>query len=729
MKPVDLLELGGVRRTPFVEQSEAAECGLACLAMVAGAHGLRIDMPALRRRFGLSLKGATLKSLMQIAEQIGFTARPLRGEPDALRQVPLPAVLHWNMQHFVVLTKVSRGLSGVRYHVHDPAFGAIRIGEAELSRRFTGVVLELTPSQRFQPKNEKSGLRITQLWSKLDGLWSSLRTILLLSLVLQLVALAAPFYLQLSVDTAFPAFDRDLLLMLAVGFGGLAAIQMATAWLRSLVLVSLGSALSYQVVVNLYRHLLRLPLPWFEKRHVGDVISRFDSTRPIADLLSRGLIAAIVDGMMALATLALMFVYSPLLGAVAVTALLLFIALRIGFLHALRMRNVDAITTAARESSSFIESVRGIAALKAFGQEPNRQRIWQQRKAEAVNAEIRLGRLNAGFDSAGQLILGIERVLFVYIAISLAMGGGFTVGMIFAFQAYKQQFLDAGMRLVEQAIDFRLLDVHLSRIADIVLSPPETGVEEAADGSEIGGEVELRSVFFRYGAGEAEVLRGVDLKVAPGEMIALTGASGGGKTTLLKIMMGLFETGHGQVLSGGRPLRSLGIRNWRRQIGSVSQDDLLYAGTLAENIAFFDPEIDMNRVREVARLACIDIDIQALPLGYESLVGDMGSALSGGQKQRVLLARALYRRPKILFMDEGTAHLDPASEEAVLQSLRSLNMTCILVAHRSKAIEAADRVVLVMNGSAVVKRRGPQGMSTEGIGLPDARPAREFSLI
>lgn len=701
MPPLDLLDLGGGRRTPLVEQSEAAECGLACLAMVAGHHGLKTDMATLRRRFGLSLKGATLKSLMQIAEQIGFTARPLRGEIGALGQVPLPAVLHWDMQHFVVLTRVSRGLGGRRYRIHDPALGIRTYSEAELSRRFTGVILELAKSERFQPRKDSSPLRISQLWSKLDGLWSSLRGVLMLSVVLQLVVLATPFYLQLAVDSAFPAFDADLLLMLAIGFGGLALINMATAWLRSLMLVNLASALTYQVVVNLYRHLLRLPLPWFEKRHVGDVISRFGSTRPIADLLSRGLIAALIDGAMACATLALMFVYSPLLALIALAALLLFVALRVAFLHALRMRNVDAITTAARESSSFIESVRGIAALKAFGQEGNRQRIWQQAKADAVNAEIRLGRLNAGFDAAGQLILGVEQVLFVYVAIAAAMGGGFTVGMIFAFQAYKQQFLGAGTRLVEQAINYRLLDVHLTRIADIALSPPEpegaAGHEADADGS-----LRLKSVFYRYGAGEADVLRGVDLEVKPGEMVALTGPSGGGKTTLLKIMMGLFAPTHGEVLAGGRPLGSVGLQAWRRRIGSVSQDDMLYAGTLAENIAFFDPEIDMARVIEAAKLACIDSEIGAMPLGYETLVGDMGSALSGGQKQRVLLARALYPRPRILFMDEGTAHLDPECEEAVLKSLAALDITRIVVAHRSKAIEAADRVGVVSGGRVVL---------------------------
>jgi ATP-binding cassette subfamily B protein RaxB len=289
--------------------------------------------------------------------------------------------------------------------------------------------------------------------------------------------------------------------------------------------------------------------------------------------------------------------------------------------------------------------------------------------------------------------------VFVYLAISMAMEGLFTVGMIFAFQAYKQQFLDAATRLVEQAINFKLLDVHLSRISDIALSRPEGGAEAAAAQSKVSGAIEVRQVGFRYGAGEPEVLRAVSLKVEPGEMVALVGPSGGGKTTLLKIMMGLFEPSYGQVLVDGIPLGTGGLANWRRQIGSVAQDDQLYAGSLAENIAFFDPEIDMERVIEVARMAAVHDEIAAMPMAYETLVGDMGSVLSGGQKQRVLLARALYPDPAVLFMDEGTAHLDPVSERQVMEALDKLPITRIVSAHRPAAIRAANRVWVVANGT------------------------------
>lgn len=705
MTAYTLLNPTGRCSTPLIQQSEASECGLACLAMVAGHHGLKTDLAALRMRFSLSLKGMTLKTLVGMAEQVGFHCRSLRADIEDLDQLQLPAILHWDLNHFVALANVRSGLKGRRFQIHDPARGKRLIGEAELSRHFTGVLLELTKTENFTPRSEASKLKISQLWSRMSGLGPALRNIFALSLVLQFVALAGPFYLQLAVDTVFPSFDTDLLKMLAIGFGGLALINLATGWLRSLLLVSLGSALSYQVIVNLYRHLLRLPLPWFEKRHVGDVISRFGSTQPIADLLSQGLIAAIIDGVMAILTLGLMFLYSPKLAGIALVAWVLFAAIKIGSLQAIRLKNIDVITTAARENSSFIESMRGVAAIKAFGQEGNRQRLWQDLKADAVNAQIRLGRMMSGFDAMGQFVIAAERVLFVFLAISMAMRGEFTVGMIFAFQAYKQQFLDASTRLVDFGVRYRLLDVHLNRIADIALAKPELAAVARSESTEpIRGGIELRNVGFRYGLGEPEILRGLSLQIESGEMVALVGPSGGGKTTLLKLMMGLLEPGYGQVLVDGKPLSAISVDQWRRRIGSVAQDDMLYAGSLAENIAFFDPEIDMERVVEVAKLAAVHDTIEAMPMRYDTLVGDMGSALSGGQKQRALLARALYPDPAVLFMDEATAHLDADSERQVMEAIGQLPITRIVSAHRPGAIIQASRTIIVANGLAQALR-------------------------
>lgn len=696
---LDLIEFRGAKRTPYIAQNEASECGLACLAMVASYHGYKTDLLALRQRYGTSLKGATLKDLMEVAERLGFSARPLRGDINDLSHLSLPSILHWNLNHFVVLTKINKSFGGVRYHIHDPARGALILARDEFSRHFTGVTLDLLKSESFRPKIEQSQLRIAQLWSSMTGFWQTIRQVVLLSVILQLAALATPFFLQISIDTVFPSFDRDLLFMLALGFGGLAIISFLASWLRSLVLVTLNNSLSYQVSVNLFRHLTRLPLQWFEKRHVGDIVSRFGSTLPITQLLSQGMIASFIDGIMALLTLTLMFVYSPLLGAIALTSLMLYGSLRAAFLQALRFRNIDVITTAAAENTLFIESVRGVSAIKAFGQEGNRQRIWQKAKADAINAQIKLGRLTAGFDAAAQLILAAERVLFVYLAISLALDAKLSVGMLFAFQAYKQQFLDAGVRLVEQAMNFSIVKVHLNRISDIALSKPRNvGLDSQTSIPTFGSGLELRGVRFRYSPTDSEVLRGIDFAIRPGDIIGMAGPSGGGKTTLIKVMKGLLDPTGGQITLNGRSLASYDASKVSELIGYVAQNDTLYAGTIAENISFFDSYADLNDVVAAAKNAGIHDDIIAMPMQYESLVGDMGSTLSGGQKQRVCIARALYRRPALLILDEGTANIDPMMEHALMQSLKELNIAILICSHQPSALSHAKRHTALLNG-------------------------------
>lgn len=699
---VDILQLNGRKETPYIPQSEASECALACIAMVACFHGYDTDLIALRQRYGMSLKGATLKQVIQVVESIGFNARPLRGELDDLPHLALPAILHWNLNHFVVLTKVRDSLRGTRYRIHDPARGILDYSRDEISRHFTGVALDISKSENFRPKSDRHDLKINQLWSSLSGFWQTILQVLLLSLVMQFVVLATPFFLQTSIDTVFPSFDRDLLMVLAIGFGGLAIINFLASWLRSLILVALSNSLSYQVVVNLFRHTIRLPLDWFEKRHVGDIVSRFGSTQPISQILSQGMIAAFIDGLMAVMTLIMMFIYSGTLGTIAVSALAIYICIRIAFLQSLRLSNLNVITAMAKENTSFIETVRGIAAIKAFGQEGNRQRLWQQKKADAVNANIRLGRLKSGFDAVGQLVIAIERVLFVYVAVALALDAKFSIGMIFAFQAYKQQFLDAGMRLVEEALNYSLINVHLSRVSDIALSKKEEEGGKEGNIEDILFEqvLTVNNVHFRYGIGEPDVLKGVSLSVEPGEMIALVGPSGGGKTTLMKIMMGLFDPVYGAVKLGDTPIHTLNKRHYRSKIGSVAQDDMLYAGSLADNISFFDPDIDVNRVYDVAKIACVYDDIKRMPLAFDTFVGDMGTTLSGGQKQRVLIARALYAQPKILFIDEGTAHLDEELERKILENLNQLSISRVTIAHRSQAIRQANRIIAIADGVA-----------------------------
>ncbi len=692
------LELGLLRRqrVRLIRQAEVAECGLASLAMVANYHGMDVDLGVLRRRFRPSLRGAALKSLISMADRLGLAPRAVKLPLEKLGNLQLPAILHWDMNHYVVLEEVRGG----KALIHNPEGRSVRMPLSEVSEHFTGVALELRPTDGFETSSQRVRLRLSQLWNRITGLKRALVQTFVLSLVMQAFVLASPYYMQVALDSALPALDRDLLTVLALGFGLFTLINAGAALLRSFVLLSAGTSLGYGISVNVARRLFRLPVSWFEKRHVGDVLSRFQSIAPIREFMTEGAIGTVLDGTLALFTLAVMFFYSPVLALVALVAFALYGVVRLVSFAAQRDAQEEAIAASGREQSMMIESLRGIVTLRLFNRESQRHALWQTRLTDAMNAGVGLARIGAWQQAANTLIFGLEVILSVWLAVGFVIDGGFSVGMVFAYVAYKTQFLQKGASLIDQAIAFRMLGLHLERLSDIALADQDRSFGQASErrDSDLKGGIELDGVRFRYSPTDPLVLNGVDLKVDPGEHIAITGASGGGKSTLMKVLLGLVEPDEGQVLIDGVPLARFGHKNFHDQIGAVLQEDSLFAGSLADNIALFDEHPDMMRIEEAAAAAAIHDEILGMPMGYETMVGDMGSALSGGQKQRLLLARALYRRPRVLLMDEGTSALDPAREQAVNAAVARLGITRIMIAHRLETILCASRIYAVEDG-------------------------------
>lgn len=692
------LSLFASRKTPVVMQSEAAECGLACLAMVAGHHGHRVDLRTLRSRHSISLRGSSLAELIRLAAELGLDARPLRVELEQLSQLRLPCLLHWRLNHFVVLVRTHRG--GVT--IHDPACGRRSLSLAEVSKDFSGVALELTPAATFEPRSEKSPLKLRMLIGRLPGLAGALVQVLALALVLQLMLLIGPFYMQWVVDHALVAQDRDMVTVLGVGFLLLALLQVGVSALRGWVLLVLGTSLNLQLVTNLFRHLVRLPMDWFEKRHMGDVVSRFDSVSVIQRTLTSGFLEAVIDGLMVVLTLIMMLLYSVQLTLVVLTAAAVYAILRALLNRPMRLATEEHIVRGARQHSHFLETLRGMQTVRLFGHEAPRGANWQNLTVDAFNAGIRTERLGILYTSLNGMLFGIESVVTIWLGARLVLdpGQGFSVGMLFAFIAYKTQFVQRFAGLVEKLIEFKLLGLHVERIADIALvAAEEPGPPNALHpASGLSGHLSVRDVSFRYAGADPLVLDGVSFEVAAGESIAIVGPSGCGKTTLMKLMLGLLQPTGGQIEIDGVPLARIGLHNYREIVASVMQDDQLFAGSIAENICFFANEPDLARIRECAQLAAVRDDIEAMPMQYHTLVGDMGTVLSGGQKQRILLARALYRAPRILFLDEATSHLDIARERSVNEAVRGLPLTRIIVAHRPETIAHADRVIVIEAG-------------------------------
>lgn len=693
-----MLDLGMIARSRvrLVRQTEIAECGLASLTMIANYHGLDIDLGTMRRRFAPSMRGAPLRSLMQVADRIGLTSRAVKLPLDQLGNLHFPAVLHWDLNHYVVIEAVK----GSRALIHNPDGRTLWMPFDEVSKHFTGVALELRRGASFEEGSARERLKLSQLWQRMSGMGRALAQVAVLSLVLQAFVLASPYYMQIAIDSALPAMDNDLLTVLALGFCLFTLINGVAALLRSFVLLVAGTSLGFGLATNVARRLFRLPIDWFERRHTGDILSRFQSIGPIQTMLTQGATAALVDGTMAIFTLALMAFYSVKLTLVAVVAFLIYGLLRWISFSFQREAQEASIILHGKEQSTLMESLRGMVTLRLFGREAMRHALWQTRLADATNADARLARVNIFQSTGNTLIFGLENIITIWLAIGLVMSGsGFSIGMVFAFLAYKNQFTQKAAALVDQAISFRMIGLHLDRLSDIAMTPEDRSFGDGNEAeTELKGRIELARIFYRYSPSDPLVVDNLDLVIEPGDHVAITGPSGGGKSTLVKLLLGMVAPDSGEVLIDHMPIERFGIRSFHRQIAAVLQDDSLFAGSIADNIALFDEQVDMARVVAAAGAASIHDDITRMPMQYETLVGDMGSSLSGGQKQRVLLARALYRQPKILIMDEGTAHLDAAHEKAVNAAVSALGITRIIIAHRRETIEAANRVLVMVGG-------------------------------
>ena len=709
-KSESLLMFGFDKTTPLILQSEIAECGLASIAMIACYHGHKLDMPAMRKRFSANLKGMNLQQVIELGDSLGLASRALQCPIDEVHKLQTPCILHWDLNHFVVLTKVSgkgsHPTKGAKFYINDPAVGKRTLNAEEFSKHFTGICLELTPTNNFEVKQEQAQMKFTQLWTSMSGLKAGLFKLIGLSLVLQLFTLMTPYYMQWVVDEVLISFDNALLTVLALGFALIAIISVVTNAVRSWLILRLSSLLNMQMGVNLLRHLLRLPMSYFESRHIGDIVSRFGSLAQIRERITTGFVETLVDGVMAITVLIMMLLYSLKLTAVVLAAIALYAIVRLALYRPLHQATEEMIQSSAKEQSNFLENIRGMQTIKLFGNESQRQGLWQNRYAEVINSEIRLGRLNISFTSFNKLLFGLENVLVIYFAAIMVMANSLSVGMVLAFIAYKGQLTSRFANLIEQVIQFKMMRLHLDRIADIALTAQEAYREGEAtfsntDSGKPKGQLTLENICFSYSDEQTPILNNVNLSLDAGDSIAITGVSGAGKTTLMKIMLGLLQPTSGKVLLDGKDITQVGLKNYRKHIAAVMQNDTLLAGSIADNISFFDPQPNYLKIEQCAQVAAIYSDINKMTMGFNSLVGDMGSNLSGGQVQRLLLARALYQSPCVLFMDEATSHLDKANEAKISEQIQHLPITRIMIAHRQETIDMAKQVYLLEGGELV----------------------------
>ncbi|EHN3961399.1 peptidase domain-containing ABC transporter, partial [Salmonella enterica subsp. enterica serovar Kentucky] len=676
---INLLDLRWQRRVPVIHQTETAECGLACLAMICGHFGKNIDLIYLRRKFNLSARGATLAGINGIAEQLGMATRALSLELDELRVLKTPCILHWDFSHFVVLVSVKRN----RYVLHDPARGIRYISREEMSRYFTGVALEVWPGSEFQSETLQTRISLRSLINSIYGIKRTLAKIFCLSVVIEAINLLMPVGTQLVMDHAIPAGDRGLLTLISAALMFFILLKAATSTLRAWSSLVMSTLINVQWQSGLFDHLLRLPLAFFERRKLGDIQSRFDSLDTLRATFTTSVIGFIMDSIMVVGVCVMMLLYGGYLTWIVLCFTTIYIFIRLVTYGNYRQISEECLVREARAASYFMETLYGIATVKIQGMVGIRGAHWLNMKIDAINSGIKLTRMDLLFGGINTFVTACDQIVILWLGAGLVIDNQMTIGMFVAFSSFRGQFSERVASLTSFLLQLRIMSLHNERIADIALHEKEEKKPEIEIVADMGPiSLETNGLSYRYDSQSAPIFSALSLSVAPGESVAITGASGAGKTTLMKVLCGLFEPDSGRVLINGIDIRQIGINNYHRMIACVMQDDRLFSGSIRENICGFAEEMDEEWMVECARASHIHDVIMNMPMGYETLIGELGEGLSGGQKQRIFIARALYRKPGILFMDEATSALDSESEHFVNVAIKNMNITRVIIAHR-----------------------------------------------
>ncbi|HFV5692884.1 TPA: peptidase domain-containing ABC transporter [Escherichia coli] len=689
---INQLDMRWRRRAPVIHQTETAECGLACLAMICGHFGKNIDLISLRRKFNLSARGANLAGINGIAEQLGMVTRALSLELDELGALKMPCILHWDFSHFVVLVSVKRN----RYVLHDPARGRRYLGREEMSRYFTGIALEVWPGSEFQAETQQTRISLRSLINSIYGIKRTLAKIFCLSVVIEAINLVMPVGTQLVMDHAIPAGDRGLLTLISAGLMFFILLRAAVSMLRAWSSLVMSTLINVQWQSGLFDHLLRLPLAFFERRKLGDIQSRFDSLDTLRATFTTSVIGLIMDSIMVVGVFVMMLLYGGYLTWIVLCFTTIYIFIRLVTYGNYRQISEECLVREARAASYFMETLYGIATVKIQGMVGIRGAYWLNMKIDAINSGIKLTRMDLLFGGINTFVTACDQVVILWLGAGLVIDNQMTIGMFVAFSSFRGQFSERVTSLTSFLLQLKIMSLHNERIADIALHEKEEKKHEIEIVAHMGPiSLETNDLSYRYDSQSAPIFSALSLSVAPGESVAITGASGAGKTTLMKVLCGLFEPDSGRVLINGIDIRQMGINNYHRMIACVMQDDRLFSGSIRENICGFAEEMDEEWMVECARASHIHDVIMNMPMGYETLIGELGEGLSGGQKQRIFIARALYRKPGILFMDEATSALDSESEHFVNVAIKNMNITRVIIAHRETTLKTVDRVISI----------------------------------
>ncbi|ENT8519895.1 peptidase domain-containing ABC transporter [Raoultella ornithinolytica] len=677
-------------KVPVIIQSESTECGNACLSMICGFYGKDIDLFNFRNRYGSTSQGATLNVLAAIAQKAGLKTRALSLDIAEIKELRLPCILHWSLNHFVVLVAIK----GKRFIIHDPALGRRVVHLQELSENFSGIALEAWPDSDFRQEKQRSRLKLLDLMHNMVGLKSALIKIFMLSVVIETVNLLLPMGTQIVTDHVITAHDENLLLVICVGLMFFTIFKTWVSMIRAWVSLKLNTLTDVQWKTSFFDHLMSLPLAFFEKRQLGDIQSRFASLDIIRATFTNSIVTGMIDSIITIGLLIMLSLYGGWLVWVVLGFTVCYAIMRALTYKFYRTVSEELIVKRARSGSHFMESLYGIATIKSLNLKNRRSQHWLNTNIDVSNAGLKQTRFDMLFGGINTFINSADQVVILWLGAQMVMDNTMTIGMFMAFNAYRGQFTQRAASLIDLTMQLKMLSLHNERISEIVYSEPEVDSPLRNVFEEnVGVSLEVRDLAYQYDLLSKPVFSNVNISVAAGESVALVGVSGIGKTTLLKVMSGLLTPERGEIFIGGFDINKIGINNFRSNIACVLQEDRLFSGSITDNISGFDDEVDEALVIECAMQCNIHEEILRMPMGYETIIGELGAGISGGQKQRLLIARALYQKPRILFMDEATSHLDINNEKIINAAIESLNITRIIIAHRPSTIACADRII------------------------------------
>ncbi|MEO7021081.1 MAG: peptidase domain-containing ABC transporter [Ktedonobacteraceae bacterium] len=686
------------QRVPAITQMSAVECGLACLAMVLSYHGRQTSISELRSQSGLGRDGLSALSIVKIARNHNMRVRAVSLQNSDFRSVPLPAIVHWEFNHFIVVERWSpKGIQVV-----DPATGRKNLSHKQFDEGFTGVAITLEPGVHFDrsESSERLSLReyLTQYIRQTPVI---MLQVLGTSILLLGFGLVLPLLTKFVLDQVLPLKLNSLVLELGAGIILLILTQTAATLLREWLMVYLRARIDMRMMLDFFERLLTLPYTFFQMRSSGDLMARMSSNTVIRDTLSNQMIATFLDGS---SVIIYFFILSWQSLPFALLALALGILQMILILSSNRATRALAhreLTAQGKSQGYMAEALAGMATLKAAGAEQQAMEQWTNLYLEQLNISVRRSYLSAIINSMMGLMRSLAPLALLWLGIIQVLNGSLSIGTMFALNALATAFLGPLSSLAGSAQQIQIVRAHFERLSDINAAAPEQDRAAVLPPPYLTGQIQLDHVSFRYDIEAPEVLRDINLRIEAGQKVALVGRTGSGKSTLGKLLLGLYLPTQGQILYDNFPLSNLDYQDVRRQFGVVMQDTALFSGTVRHNVMMHDPSMTMEQVTQAAQLAAIHEDVLKMPMGYETFISEGGSALSGGQRQRLALARAIAHHPAILLLDEATSHLDVLTEQQVEQNLRRVNCTQIIIAHRLSTIRDADVIVMLDNGSIV----------------------------